>query len=89
MTKAHPLDNLSVLAKVGVPVLHVCGSLDPMYASQTLEAEKRFKELGGSMTVIVQEGRGHYPTAPLDPKPVVDFIVSQQGSKGVNPQPIP
>ena len=61
MTKAQPLDNLAALAKAGVPVLHVCGSLDPMYASQTREAEKRYKELGGSMTVIVQEGRGALP----------------------------
>jgi hypothetical protein len=78
MTKAQPLDNLAPLAKAGVPVFHVCGGLDPMYTSQTREAEKRYKELGGSMTVILQEGAGHYPTAPLDPNQVVDFIVSRQ-----------
>ena len=88
MTKAQPLDNLAALAKAGVPVLHVCGSLDPMYASQTREAEKRYKELGGSMTVIVQEGEGHYPTAPKDPKPVVDFIVGQQRPKAASRQPV-
>src|SRR5262249_37662259 len=84
MTKAQPLDNLAALAKSGVPVLHVCGSLDPMYASQTREAEKRYKELGGAMTVIVQEGEGHSPTAPKDPKPVVDFIVRRQGPRGAS-----
>ena len=89
MTKAQPLDNLAVLAKAGVPVLHVCGSLDPMYASQTQEAEKRYKELGATMTVIVQEGLGHYPTAPKDPKPVVDFIVGHQRPKTASRQPIP
>ena len=78
MTKAQPLDNLAVLAKAGVPVLHVCGSLDPLYASQTQEAAKRFKELGTAMTVIAQDGVGHYPTAPREPKPVVDFIIEQQ-----------
>ena len=81
MTKAQPLDNLAVLAKAGVPVLHVCGSLDPMFASQTREAEKRYKELGGSMTVIVKEGEGHYPTAPNDPKAVVDFLKSAPSPK--------
>jgi hypothetical protein len=30
--------------------------------------------LGGSITVIVKEGEGHYPLAPNDPKSVVDFI---------------
>ncbi len=36
------------------------------------------------MTVIVQEGQGHYPTAPKDPKPVVDFIVGRQGPMGAS-----
>jgi hypothetical protein len=89
MTRAQPLDNLSALAKGGVPVLHVCGSLDPMYRSQTLEAQKRFRELGGSMTVIVHEGQGHYPTVPLDLKPVVDFIIGRQRFKGAGSEPIP
>ena len=78
MTKTQPLESLAPLAKAGVPLLHVCGSLDPLYPSQTQEAEKRYKALGGSITVIVQDGVGHYPTAPKDPKPVVEFITSRQ-----------
>ena len=78
MTKAQPLENLAALAKARIPVLHVCGGLDPMLASQTREAEKRYKELGGMMSVIVQEGKGHYPTAPEDPKIVIDFILAKQ-----------
>jgi pimeloyl-ACP methyl ester carboxylesterase len=84
MTKAQPLDNLAALARAKVPVMHVCGSLDPMYASQTREAEKRYKELGGSMTVIVQEGAGHFPTAPKHPKPIVDFIAGQERPRSAN-----
>ena len=79
MTKAQPLDNLAVLAKAGVPILHVCGSLDPMLQSQTRAAESRYKDLGAAMTVMIREGIGHYPTAPRDPTPVVDFILRQQG----------
>ena len=75
MSKAQPLDNLAVLAKAGVPIVHVCGSLDPMLQSQTREAEKRYQKLGGAMTVIIQEGVGHYPTAPKDPAAVVDLIL--------------
>ncbi len=82
MTKAQPLEGLAALAKAGVPALHVCGSLDPLFASHTREAEKRFKELGASMTVIVQDGAGHYPMGPQDSRPVVDFIVGRQGPKG-------
>ncbi|MCW3055887.1 MAG: Alpha/beta hydrolase family protein [Chthonomonadales bacterium] len=76
--KIQPLDNLAPLAKAGVPILHVCGSLDPALNEQTRVAEKRYKEMNGTLTVILQEGEGHYPTAPKDPKPVLDFIMSHQ-----------
>jgi hypothetical protein len=82
MTKPQPLNNLTALAQAGVPILHVCGSLDPMLKTHTREAEKRYKELGGTLTVILQEGLGHYPSAPKDPAAVVEFIVGKQEGKG-------
>lgn len=82
MSKTQPLDNLTTLAKAGVPLLHVCGSLDPMLKTHTREAEKRYKELGGTMTAIVQEGVGHYPSAPKDVGPVIEFILRQQEQNG-------
>jgi len=89
MTKAQPLDNLAPLAKAGVPLFHVCGSLDPMLKDHTQAAEKRYKDLSGSMTVLIQEGMGHYPTAPRDPRPVVEFILSQQEAKGTRSKATP
>jgi pimeloyl-ACP methyl ester carboxylesterase len=77
LAKTQPLDNLAPLAKAGVPLLHVCGSLDPWLNTQTRVVEKRYQELGGQITVIVKEGEEHYPTAPKDPKPVVDFITAR------------
>ena len=74
MTKEQPLDNLAPLAKAGVPLLHVCGSLDPCLKGHTRVLEKRYKELGGHITVILKEGEGHYPLPPKDRQPVVDFI---------------
>ena len=74
LTKTQPLDNLASLAKGNVPVLHVCGSLDPWFKDNTLEVEKRYKKLGGKIQVIVKKGAGHYPLSPEDPAPVVDFI---------------
>jgi pimeloyl-ACP methyl ester carboxylesterase len=74
LAKTQPIDNLASLAKAGIPILHVCGNLDPWFNDNTLVVEKRYKELGGQITVIVKEGEGHYPLAPKDPKPVVDFI---------------
>lgn len=74
MSKSPPLDNLAPLAKARVPLLHVCGSLDPWLKDQTRVAEPRYRELGGQITVIVQEGGGHYPLAPKNVEPVVEFI---------------
>ncbi|HEX2974094.1 MAG TPA: hypothetical protein VHP11_17305 [Tepidisphaeraceae bacterium] len=74
MAQGRLVDSLAPLAKAGVPLLHVCGSLDPQLNDNTRLVEKRYKELGGEIKVIVNEGEEHYPTAPKDPKPVVDFI---------------
>jgi hypothetical protein len=55
--------------------------------------EKRYRDLGGPITVIVKEGEGQYPTAPKDVKPVVEFILKQQSVNGnqsipaADPQP--
>ena len=39
LAKTQPLDNLAPLAKANVPLLHVCGSLDPWFKDNTLEVE--------------------------------------------------
>ena len=76
LSRPQPLDNLAPLAQAKVPVLHVCGSLDPWLESQTRVAEKRYRESGGSIKVIVNEGEGHESLAPKDRQLVVDFIVN-------------
>jgi len=73
----HLADKLEPLAKAGVPILHVCGSLDPWLDRETRVAEKNYKALGGDFTVIVKQGEGHFPTDSRDPKPVVDFIIGK------------
>ena len=78
MSKKPLLENLALLTKAGVPILHVCGSLDPALKDQTLVVEKRYKELGGQIRVIIKEGDGHYPLTPRDRPPVVDFIIQSQ-----------
>jgi hypothetical protein len=80
--KKPPLDNLAPLAKAGVPILHVCGQLDPWLDRETRVAEKRYKEFGGQMTVIVKPGEGHFPIGPVDPTPVVEFIMSKTRAPG-------
>ena len=84
-----PLDNLASLAKAGVPILHVCGARDPWLDSQSRVLEKRYTELGGKITVLVQDGQAHYPLAPNDPKLAVDFITSNvvSAAKGLGLAP--
>src|SRR5258708_14199405 len=78
MAKSPPIANLASLSKAGIPILHDCGSLDPWLNDQTRVVEKRYKELGGQITVIIRQGEGHFPLAPKDPKSVVDFILRHQ-----------
>jgi pimeloyl-ACP methyl ester carboxylesterase len=77
MSKVPLLDNLATLASAGVPLIHVCGALDPALADQTQVVEKRYKDLGGAITVIIKEGEGHYPLAPRNLKTVLDFITEK------------
>ena len=76
MSKTPLMDALAPLAKSGVPLFHVCGEFDPALSSQTQVVEKRFRELGGKITVVVNTGSGHYPLAPRDPAPIVNLIVA-------------
>jgi len=75
MSKTPILDNLEPLAKAGIPLLHVCGSEDPSLAGDTRPLEARYKSLGGKITVMIDEGEGHFPTCPKDPKSVVEFVM--------------
>jgi hypothetical protein len=83
-SETQPLDHLTPLAKAGVDLLHVCGSLDPWLETQTRVAQKRYQELGGQITVMIKEGEGHYPLAPNDQGPVVDFIIKRVADNGKN-----
>jgi pimeloyl-ACP methyl ester carboxylesterase len=74
-SKTQPLDDLAPLAKANVPLLHVCGSLDPWLESQTRVVQQRYRDLGGQITVLINEGQGHYPLAPQNQKTVVDFLI--------------
>ncbi|RYY36722.1 MAG: alpha/beta hydrolase [Sphingobacteriaceae bacterium] len=73
MVKTSLLDNVESLAKASVPLMHVCGGNDPWLEKHTRELQKRYKKLGGKITVVIKSGQGHF--LQVDTKPVVDFIV--------------
>lgn len=74
MEKKAPIDTLAPLAKAGIKTLHVSGANDPWLATDTRVAERRYKALGGSMTVITIPGEGHFPKTPRNPEKIVAFI---------------
>jgi hypothetical protein len=77
MSKTLSVDDLAPLAKARVPLLHVCDQTDPWFNECTRAIEKRYKELGGEMTVIVNEVDSRNPAALADRKQAVDLIVSK------------
>lgn len=73
----NPIDNLEPLASHHVPLLHVCGGADTVVPIEenTRIMEKRYRNLGGSIAVIVKDGVGHHPHGPDDPSPIIGFIL--------------
>ena len=72
----NPVDNLAPLAAANVPLLHVYGDADdvvPWNENTGLLAD-RYRELGGSITLIAKPGIGHHPHGLDDPSPIVEFI---------------
>ncbi|MBN2327030.1 MAG: prolyl oligopeptidase family serine peptidase [Candidatus Omnitrophica bacterium] len=72
----NPIDNLAPLAKARVPLLHVHGDADDVVPLEenTRILEARYRQLGGSIQVIVKNGVGHKHGLE-DPAPIVDFIL--------------
>lgn len=78
----NPIDRLAPLAKAGVPIFHVHGDSDGVVPIEKNSGElaKRYKALGGTMTLEVVKGGGH----DLSPswfhnQALVDFILEHSG----------
>jgi pimeloyl-ACP methyl ester carboxylesterase len=72
----NPVDNLAPLAAAKVPLLHVYGDADevvPWQENTGLVAE-RYRQLGGSITLISKSGGLHHPHGLDDSTPIVEFI---------------
>jgi pimeloyl-ACP methyl ester carboxylesterase len=81
--RGNPVDNLKPLADAGVPLLHVYGDSDTAvpWAENTGVVAARYKQLGGSITLIPKPGVGHHPHGLSDPTPIVEFIMKHAASK--------
>ncbi|MBN80307.1 MAG: hypothetical protein CMJ70_09215 [Planctomycetaceae bacterium] len=74
------LFRVATLAAHRIPILHVCGDADESvpFATHTAEFARRYRDLGGSMQVIVKKGGKHHPHSLRDPTRIVSFIRDQQ-----------
>ena len=72
--EVQPINNLKPLAQAKVPILHLVGEQDPALPIRTQEAERRYKELGGSFTVIVMPDVAHFLNPIGDMRPIIEFL---------------
>ena len=80
-SKQNPVDNLAPLAAAKVPLLHVYGDADDVvpWDENTGVIAERYRQLGGSITLIAKPGVGHHPHGLDDPTPIVKFIAQHAG----------
>lgn len=69
------LMQIGILATNDVPLLHVCGSLDPLLKNCSLAAEQIYQQFGGQISLMIKEGFSHHPHSLPDPTPIVNFIL--------------
>lgn len=77
----NPVDTLTGLAKAKVPLLHVCGETDdvvPIDENSRL-IEQRYRELGGTITLIAKPNCNHHPHSLKDPTRIVNFVLAHTG----------
>lgn len=75
--RGNPVDNLKPLADANIPLLHVYGDADTTvpWDENTGAVAKRYRKLGGNITLIRKPGVGHHPHGLNDPTPIVEFIM--------------
>jgi hypothetical protein len=65
---------LGGLASNDVPLLHVCGSIDPLLGKFSTAIENIYQQYGGRISVMIKDGAGHHPHSLRDPTPIANFI---------------
>jgi len=65
---------LRTLARADVPILQVCGALDPLLGAYASAIEAIYRQFGGRVSMMIKEGYAHHPHSLRNPKPIADFI---------------
>ena len=71
-----PIDKIDQIIKGKYPILILCAELDQaaVNSQNTFPFEKKIREKGGDITVIIKGGFGHHPHSFPNPSIIVDFI---------------
>ncbi len=74
--QGNPIDSLAPLAAAHVPILHVYGDADEVvpWDENTGVLAERYRQLGGSITLIAKPGVKHHPHGLEDSTPIIDFL---------------
>ena len=64
---------LGDLARADVPVLQICGTIDPILGKNASAIEAIYQQFGGRISMMIKEGYAHHPHSLRDPKPIADF----------------
>jgi pimeloyl-ACP methyl ester carboxylesterase len=75
--KGNPIDRIPLVAGGRIPIVVVVGEADTVVpvAENTAILEKRYRELGGTISVIRKPGVDHHPHSLTDPAPIVNFLL--------------
>ena len=74
------IDQLTPIAKAGIPIFTVCGDSDVVvpYKDNMGVVREKYRAMGGPVELILKPGIGHHPHSLTDPTPVVDFVLRHQ-----------
>ncbi len=74
--RGNPIDKAEPLAKLGIPIISVCGDADKTvpYSENTQIFAQRYKAAGGTISVIVKPGVDHHPHSLENPESIIKFI---------------
>jgi hypothetical protein len=84
LDRHNPVDRVEILAKAGVPVLHIHGDEDRVVPLESNSAElaRRYRRFGGEMRLKVIKGQGHNMWAGwFQCQELVDFVIDHAKGK--------
>jgi lysophospholipase L1-like esterase len=80
-----PIDKTAQIVAGKYPILVLCADEDEAVpATQTLLFEKKIKEGGGNIRVIMKRGFRHHPHSLPNPAPIVEFVLQATTGSGEN-----